>query len=486
MIEVWQLIKKLSRMTRSPYWATLIGTFVVPWLVVVVFSFLYYPSMQRVSSRNAAQRHIETLSEMIAFAAGAGLSESNFGLLQTAFDWSRKDSNVTYLGIFDENDSLVVEFSRLRSRIKPPPLTETNGITEESDGLTSVSFVKVEDKRLGRIVLRYSLEAVNLSISHQHVVSVLVSLVVFAIGLWGTVLLARQGSALHMAKAGAEDQARLLAHQAEELTHSNIELERSNNELRQVQRELQQAHDEMEQRVKDRTAKLAAANDSIRSSLKEKEVLLREIHHRVKNNMQVISSLLNLQSSHIRDEQDRVLFCESQSRVRSMALIHEKLYQSKSLARIDFNEYVNDLSRTICRSHGLSGVTLHVDAAGIYFGVDTAIPCGLIVNELITNSLKYAFPDGRAGRVFVYASLLTPQKCTLRIGDDGIGFPSDIDIRNTKTLGLQLVHTLAQQLGATVNVQREQGTIFEFTFSLPETHQNLVRPLHNAPAAHMA
>jgi two-component sensor histidine kinase len=457
--------------SRSSTWARLIGTFAIPWLVVVVFSFLYYPSMQKSSIRQAARQHIQTLSEMVAFAVGAGLSESNFELVQTAFDWSKKDTSVTYLGILDESDSLIVEFNPRRMKIRAAEIAHGNQVIESAELLTSVSEVQSKGQVYGKIVLLYSMDKVELSIAHQQVVSILVSIIVFAIGFWGTLLLARQSSELESARAGAENQALLLARQADDLSRSNTNLERTNRDLLAVQLEVQRAHDEMEQRVIDRTARLASANEAIKTSLHEKEVMLKEIHHRVKNNMQVISSLLNLQRDYLRDDHDRMLFDESQSRVRSMSLIHEKLYQSKSLARIDFGEYVGDLAKAIFRTHRKPGVALDVDAPGIYFGVDTAIPCGLIVNEVISNSMKYAFPDGRTGTVFAHARRIDPQHCSLRVGDDGIGLPPAVDIENTKTLGLQLVYMLSQQLGATIALHRDNGTVFELTIPLPTAQQ---------------
>ncbi|MBM3133186.1 MAG: PAS domain S-box protein, partial [Chloroflexi bacterium] len=185
-------------------------------------------------------------------------------------------------------------------------------------------------------------------------------------------------------------------------------------ERKQAEEALQRAHDELEVRVRERTAQLANANEvlqgevmerqkaeeQIRASLKEKEVLLKEIHHRVKNNLQVISSLLNLQAANLTDESTLVMFKESQNRVKSMALIHERLYQSKDLAKVDFTEYLQNLATHLFRTYGAksSSIDLKVDVKDVSLSIDSAVPCGLIVNELLTNALKYAFPVGVGAR----------------------------------------------------------------------------------------
>jgi PAS domain S-box-containing protein len=204
----------------------------------------------------------------------------------------------------------------------------------------------------------------------------------------------------------------------------------------------------------------------ILASLKEKEVLLKEIHHRVKNNLQVISSLLNLQAQHLPDKEARKLFAESQARVQSIALVHETLYQAKNLSRVNFADYVRALTEGLFRTHNASarGIRSVVDIAGIEVPVDIAIPCGLIVSELVTNALKYAFPGARAGSITIRLASLPEGQLELLVSDDGIGLPANLDPRKTKSLGLDLVFTFAEQLGAEVDVQRTGGAHFRFRF----------------------
>lgn len=208
------------------------------------------------------------------------------------------------------------------------------------------------------------------------------------------------------------------------------------------------------------------AEEQIRASLAEKEVLLKEIHHRVKNNMQIISSLLELQSDSITDERSRASLRESQNRIRSMALIHERLYGSKNFSSINAGEYISDLSHYLFNSYMVEPdrVSLNIDSGNIYLDINQAVPCGLIINELISNSLKHGFPDGRSGEISVRVKS-DGGWIILQVADNGIGMPAGLDSRNTETLGLQLVNLLARQLRGSISFEGgEKGTIAVISF----------------------
>jgi PAS domain S-box-containing protein len=208
------------------------------------------------------------------------------------------------------------------------------------------------------------------------------------------------------------------------------------------------------------------SDDQIRASLKEKEILLKEIHHRVKNNMQVISSLLNLQSRYTTDEQHLALFRESQNQIRSMALVHEQLYQSKDFGNVDFNEYLQELVNGLIRSFGIHSrrITFNIDVKDVSLGVDSAVPCGLIINELISNSLKYAFPDGRRGEILIRLQK-EDNRFVLTYHDNGVGIPDNIDFENSKTLGMRLINALVDELDGKLTLDRTGGTTFKIEFS---------------------
>jgi two-component sensor histidine kinase/CBS domain-containing protein len=225
---------------------------------------------------------------------------------------------------------------------------------------------------------------------------------------------------------------------------------------------------ELYQQVQAELAERKRAEEQLKASLKEKEVLLKEIHHRVKNNLQIISSLLKLQSAYTKEEQVLGMFKDSQNRIRSMALIHEKLYQSKDLSRIDFAEYIRDLADNLLRSYKASSqaITLKTTVNDITLNIDTAIPCGLIINELMSNSLKHAFPTPSKDKeicINIYSS--GNHQFILNVSDNGIGFPKDLDFRNTESLGLELVCTLTEQLDGTIELDNSKGTSFNIAFS---------------------
>jgi two-component sensor histidine kinase/PAS domain-containing protein len=215
------------------------------------------------------------------------------------------------------------------------------------------------------------------------------------------------------------------------------------------------------------------ADEQLRKSLAEKELLLKEVHHRVKNNLQVISSLLGLQSSATSDSKALEMLTESQDRVRSMAMVHERLYQSPDLASIDFAEYVQSLVSHLCRTYAAAARSIEpvVDIRASSLGVDEAISCGLIINELVSNSLKHAFPAGRSGSIWVRLDSRRDKCLVLTVGDDGVGLPAGFRIDQVETLGLQLVMTLSAQLGATIETGAGRGTEFRLILPQPASDQ---------------
>ncbi|HEX7628289.1 MAG TPA: histidine kinase dimerization/phosphoacceptor domain -containing protein [Candidatus Methanoperedens sp.] len=208
------------------------------------------------------------------------------------------------------------------------------------------------------------------------------------------------------------------------------------------------------------------ASEIINNSLKEKEILLKEIHHRVKNNLQIVSSLITLQSDYIKDKAGQRAFLDSKNRIDTMALIHEKLYMSPDISRIDFADYVNEFMGNLFISYGVNVnmVKLKMDIENVSFDINTAIPVGLMVNELISNVLKHAFPEGKKGEIKIGLHPEQGGKFTLIVSDNGIGFPQDMDFKKTESLGMRLVNSLTNQLRGTIELDRTQGTSFKITF----------------------
>ena len=249
-----------------------------------------------------------------------------------------------------------------------------------------------------------------------------------------------------------------------------------------VEEALKRANDELEIRVKERTEELFKISEQlknelkerkhkeqvIKASLKEKEVLLREIQHRVRNNLQVVISLLRLQSKHITDKKAIDVLVETQNRVKSMALIHGRLYQSKDLANINFGEYINGLINHLLTTYKVSPASIktEVNVDNMISSIAMATPCGLIINELVSNTFKHAFPDEQNGEILIDLHSDNNNQCVLTVKDNGVGLPEKFDIKKSKTLGMQLISALVEQLDGKLGINRNGGTTFKLIFSL--------------------
>jgi PAS domain S-box-containing protein len=212
------------------------------------------------------------------------------------------------------------------------------------------------------------------------------------------------------------------------------------------------------------------AEERLRALLREKEILLKELNHRVKNNMHVVSGLLALQSAALSDERTLTMFSETQDRIRSISLVHERLQYSEDLSHINLGDYVKDLTDALAVSHAVNpdAVSLALDVDRVSVSIDTAVPCGLIINELLSNSIKYAFPDGRSGEIRISLHRTGQGRMELVTSDNGIGLPEGLDPGGTKTLGLKLVRQLAEnQLRGSMELTSGTGTTCRVSFVEP-------------------
>lgn len=267
----------------------------------------------------------------------------------------------------------------------------------------------------------------------------------------------------------------------EQLRAVNLELWSEKARLEQAQRELSRAYTEVEKRVQERTAELVQANnslqaeiverqhaeDQVQTSLFEKETLLRELHHRTKNNMGVIIALLDLQKAEIDDRRLKTAFEDTQNRIRSMALVHEKLYETRDLSRINLKEYILELADLLTNSYQITPgrVAILPDMENLFVLIDTVIPCGLIVNELISNALKYAFTDNRQGEIRLSLRRLENGEILLVVSDNGVGMPANFDVRRDGHMGLQTIFALAEhQMYGQVHFDTRQGVACQIQF----------------------
>ena len=226
--------------------------------------------------------------------------------------------------------------------------------------------------------------------------------------------------------------------------------------------ELHKANLKLHEEINERTQ----AEKKLTTSLMEKEVLLQEVHHRVKNNMQIISSMLRLQFRNTKDEHLESLMRELQQRIHTMSLVHEKLYQSTSLSHIDLPDFISHLSEELLTTFGISSeqVNLKLDLEPMTLDVNYTIPCGLIINELITNSLKYAFTEGRNGCIKIHLKSLDKKRVFLSVCDDGPGLPSETRWKDSKSTGMRLIHILSEQLKGEYKLKNDNGTCFQLIF----------------------
>ena len=243
--------------------------------------------------------------------------------------------------------------------------------------------------------------------------------------------------------------------------HEHIR-ERAEAALRQANTELMQAnadlHDEITQRQQ--------VEAQLKTALHQREVRFREVHHRVKNNLQLISSSLSLQSRYIKDPQMLQTFNDTRNRIRSMALIHGVLYQASDFSEVDFSRYMNQLTTHLCHSYGVraNAIVVKTDARGVLLNTEVAVTCGLIVHEFVSNSLKHAFPDDRKGEIHVSMHHKDSQYI-LTVTDNGIGLPADFTPRTSTSLGFRLVLALANQLNGNLNFESHGETRFTVTFA---------------------
>jgi two-component sensor histidine kinase len=237
-------------------------------------------------------------------------------------------------------------------------------------------------------------------------------------------------------------------------------------DLNRKRRDLERLNDALQAEI----AQRRNAEEAVRHS-REKEVLLQEIHHRVKNNLQIITSLLRMQSRAVQDPAFSEALRECQNRVASMALIHDKLYRARDLARVSFGEYVRDLTSNILTSYTLPARSVRVrfDIDDLSLSLDYAVPCGLILNELMSNCLKHAFPVGHAGTVYIGFHAEGEEELCLVVRDDGVGVPPDVDLGRTSSLGWRLIRALVEQLGGVVHCQTAGGTSVEIRFARQNT-----------------
>ncbi|MFZ1289618.1 MAG: histidine kinase dimerization/phosphoacceptor domain -containing protein [Melioribacteraceae bacterium] len=455
-----------------------------------LFIFIYFPEKFEQERIESLREKANSVAKIAAYGISSGLYFQENNTSVDEIESLIKNEEIRYV-VIEKADSLFFDFNYFTAVMNNYTKMEANGISEKWEIMKIHAPILIESETVGNIYIGYSLRLVYDKIEELRfsigIVSLLLftvgSLLVYLIGMYftkpltnfvNTVNKIRDGDYTQRAEVVSNDEVGYLANSfnemVEKIAGTTVEMEIINKEL--------------EQRVVDRTVELERALKSLQKendvrkkaekeigkSLEEKEVLLKEIHHRVKNNLQIVSSLFFFQSKKITDPVTLEMFREGQNRVKSMALIHERLYQSEDLANINFKEYVKKLTNHLFQSYGVnqSKIKLKTNIANIELNVDTAVPCGLIINELISNSLKHGFDNDANGEIRVDMGHNENNKLILKISDNGKGIPSNLKIEESDSLGLRLVNNLTIQLNGKVEFYNKNGTTVKLVFEDPK------------------
>ena len=459
-------------------------------LVIACSVFIYF---DRSSYKTNLINQSKVLTNIISTNCYAAILFDDANDAEDILSALSNEKNVLSAGIYKNNGNLFAEYLKpglnsIHQSIEP---FATEKIQFDENIMKVMQPIMIESEHLGHIIINFSLDEMKHRTDEYIgiILIVVVACFIVVIGVTNQLQKVITTPILHLAEiVGLVSQTKDYTLRAERLSRdeTGFLVDQFNEMLLEINErdyELAQAKSQLEQRVEERTAQLAQskadlekryqelelADNKIKASLREKEVMLKEIHHRVKNNLQVISSLLSLQSNHIDDPYALTMFKESQNRVRSMALVHQKLYQSVDLSNIDFGDYINGLTTELYRSYAIDplDIQFRLMSEKIQLPIDLAVPCGLVVNELISNILKHAFPAGFKEEKQIEISIQPYENdgMEVKISDNGIGMPEDFHYKKTDSLGFKLVYILVEdQLRGTIDWTSDNGTTFTIRF----------------------
>ena len=433
---------------------------------------IIFPSQFEKQAISSLTDKAESINRMTAFSIGSALYFDDVETIEEVISSARQNKDIFYLVVLDQNGKVVTaqeynskyfsEFSTLNVQ---------SSISEDGNILNTKIPITINSREIGQLFMGFSLDDVKQRINNSTLTIIIISLIISLLGIFAVYGISRlvTNPLEKMVKTVSQITPENLSVRADIQSQDEIgNLARSFNTM---VGNLEKNTLELEQEIDTRKK----AEEVIQESLEEKVVLIKEIHHRVKNNLQVISSLLYLQSKNIENEEMLALFTESQNRVKSMALIHEKLYQGSDLANINFSDYIQNLTTYLVDTYEVDGKRIQVKydvAEEIELDLDTAIPCGLIMNELVTNSLKYAFsgngslePDAELNpEISISLNANASEGYCMKIADNGCGIPEDFDLNKAKSLGLKLVTSLVNQIRGKITVERNEGVAFQIEF----------------------
>ncbi len=461
--------------------------------VISLFVYYYFPQKFQNENLRSLQEKANSIAKIAAYGISSGLYFEDANSSDEEIETLIQHEEIVYVIIF-KDDSLYYEYNTFVAVLNNYKEVDGERISEKWNVMKTYAPIMIADDKIGDIYIGVSLVPVYNKIAELKesigiislVLFIISTILVFIIGTIFTKPLSNIVKTVHKITEGdfsqrvevkSSDEVGFLAKSFNKMVER---IENGNSEMDKINKEL-------EVRVKDRTRELEKALRSLQKenterkkaeigiskSLHEKEVLLKEIHHRVKNNLQIVSSLFFFQSKQINDPKMLEMFRDGQNRVKSMALIHEKLYQSGDLANIDFKEYIKKLANFLLQSYGVnqSKIKFKNNVNNVQLGVDTAVPCGLIVNELVSNSLKHGLKDSDSGEIKIDMGYDENNKLILKISDNGSGIPKDFNLEKSESLGLRLVHNLTTQLNGEIKFFNNNGTKVKLVFPNPNLNK---------------
>jgi two-component sensor histidine kinase/HAMP domain-containing protein len=458
--------------------------------LISLFIYIYFPARFEEERISSLREKANSVAKIAAYGISSGIYIKENNSPEDEIESLIRNEEIRYV-VIQKADSLYYDFNFFTAVMNNYTDVKDADISKKWEIMKIHAPILLNGEHIGDIYFGYSLKLVYDNINELRdkigIVSLLMfivgSILVYIIGFYFTKPLTqmvktvnkiRDGDYSQRAEVRSNDEVGYLAssfnEMVEKIAAQTMEMEVINKELEarvvnrtvELERTLRSLQRENEIKKK--------AEKEISKSLEEKEVLLKEIHHRVKNNLQIVSSLFFFQSKKITDPQTLEMFREGQNRVKSMALIHERLYQSGDLANINFKEYVKKLINFLLQSYGVnqSKIKLKTNIADIELAVDTAVPCGLIINELISNSLKHGFDSEASGEIRIDMGHNENNKLILIISDNGKGIPENLNIQETDSLGLRLVNNLTIQLNGKVEFFNRNGTTVKLIFDDPK------------------
>jgi len=467
-------------------------TIIISILVAAIslFVFFYFPHKFELERLESLKEKADAVAKIAAYGVSSGLYIEDQKTSNEEVETLIKNEAIRYVVVW-KGDSLYYDYNLFTAVLNNYSNITENHISDKWKILKVNAPIIMNNEKIGDIFIGYSLKQVYEKIAElknniaivSFIIFIFGTVLVYIVGLFFTAPLTQMVQTVKKISSGdltqrspvtSNDEVGYLAQTFNEMVET---IQNTNEEFEAINKEL-------ENRVQDRTAELEdalkslqkenrikeATQKEIQNSLKEKEVLLKEIHHRVKNNLQIVSSLFFFQSKTISDPVMLDMFRDGQNRVKSMALIHEKLYQSGDLANIDFKEYVKKLTAFLFQSYGVDQTKIRFknNVNNVQLSVDQAVPCGLIINELVSNSLKHGFKNQDMGIIQINMGHDENNNLVMKVSDDGKGFPKDLDVQKSDSLGLRLVNNLSIQLNGKVEFFNNNGTEVKLTFQDPK------------------